>query len=237
MSRIYFISDVHLNAHSSEVEACKIARLIPFFEHVQATSKCLYIVGDLYNFWFEYRYVIPRVNLKVLAKLSQLVASGTAVHYLTGNHDLWHRTYLVEEIGLHLYHAPVMATHNQLNLYIAHGDDLLESDRKLIWLRRVFESKINNVLFRWLHPDIGIPLAHWLTDKSALKGENKYDAEYRRFAISRLQEGADAVILGHTHKPICELMDGKYYVNLGEWIHKFTYLEIQDKQFELKTWM
>jgi UDP-2,3-diacylglucosamine hydrolase len=172
----------------------------------------------------------------VLSKLIQLVDSGIAVHYLTGNHDLFHHTYLVEETGLTMHHKPVTATHNGLKLFIAHGDDLAENDSKLIWLRKLFESKLNNRLYRWIHPDIGIPLAHWVTGKSAQKGENKYEKDYVRFAQSKFEEGMDAVILGHTHKPICEQYAGKYYVNLGDWISKFTYLELDDRHFQLKSW-
>jgi UDP-2,3-diacylglucosamine hydrolase len=236
MSTIYFISDVHLNAHSPQVEAGKLQRLIPFLDHVLTSSKCLYIVGDLYNFWFEYHHVIPRVNLKLLAKLNQLVEQGVAVHYLTGNHDMWQNTYLSDEIGVTLYHRPIQVKHNGLQLFIAHGDDLAKNDRKLVWLRRIFENRLNIMLYRWIHPDIGIPLAHWVTSRSALQGDNKYDADYREFAIKKLQDGTDAVILGHTHKPIFQLIDDKFYINLGDWISKFTYLEMTGKQFHLKTW-
>jgi UDP-2,3-diacylglucosamine hydrolase len=237
MSKVFFIADVHLNAHSPEVEARKVSRLIPFFEHVRQTSTCLYIVGDLYNFWFEYRHAIPRINLKVLAKLIELVEAGVTVHYLTGNHDLFHETYLCDEIGLQIHHNPMLVEHNGLKLFVAHGDDLAENDRKLILLRRIFESRLNNTLFRLIHPDIGIPLAHWVTGKSAMKGENKYEEDYINFARSKFGAGMDAVILGHTHKPICDNIDGKYYVNLGDWITKYTYLELNEQEFQLKTWV
>ena len=157
MKKIYFISDAHLGAHSEEIEKIKVTNLISFFNFIQKEADYLYIVGDLYDFWFEYSRVIPKVNLKVLVNLNQLVESGTEVRYLTGNHDLWQNGYLQNEIGIKIYHEPVEVSHNSLKLFIAHGDGLSKRHWSFRLQKLVFKSPVNIFLYRLLHPDIAIP--------------------------------------------------------------------------------
>ncbi|MFQ5750854.1 MAG: UDP-2,3-diacylglucosamine diphosphatase [bacterium] len=236
MERIYFISDAHLGAHSPEIEKLKITNLISFFTAIQDKADLLYIVGDLFDFWFEYRKAIPKVNLTILFKLQQLVESGVKINYFTGNHDLWLRGYLTEEIGVEIFREPLKTKHNTLDLYIAHGDGLAKGDRVARILQRIFKNRLNIFLYGWLHPDIGIPLAKLISKKSKEKGENPFDEDYRQFALAKLHQGFDGVILGHTHKPLFEKINAKFYVNLGDWIEHFTYLELIGTHFELKTW-
>ncbi|MFQ5676584.1 MAG: UDP-2,3-diacylglucosamine diphosphatase [bacterium] len=236
MDKVYFISDAHLGAHSKTVEDKKIAKLISFFNSLQNKADYLYIVGDLYDFWFEYNRAIPKVNLRILAKLTQLVESGTEVRYLTGNHDLWHRGYLQDEIGVKIYRRPLTVRHNSLELYVAHGDGLARRNRVLRILKKILESPLNIFLYRLLHPDIGIALAMKISRTSKKRAMRRFDKDYRDFAIAKLNEGFHGVILGHTHIPLFEKIECKYYVNLGEWMQKFTYLEMIGQTLELKTW-
>ncbi|MFQ6113560.1 MAG: UDP-2,3-diacylglucosamine diphosphatase, partial [bacterium] len=196
----------------------------------------LYIVGDLFDFWFEYRKAIPKVSLKILSKLCQLVEDGTEVRYFAGNHDLWLGNYLEKEIGVKIYHEPLAAYHNNLHLYIAHGDGLAKGDRGIRILRRIFKNRINVFLYSLIHPDVGITLARFVSRKSMQKGDNPYDADYHDFAMTKLNQGFDVVILGHTHKPLFEKINSKYYINLGDWMCSFTFLQLTDTTFELKTW-
>lgn len=236
MDKIYFISDAHLGAHPEEIENIKIANLISLLNFIQNEADYLYIVGDLYDFWFEYSKTIPKVNLKVLAKLNLLIESGTEVRYLTGNHDLWQNGYLQNEIGVKIYHEPLEASHNSLKLFIAHGDGLVKRNWSLRLQKRIFRNPVNIFLYRLLHPDIGIPLAMKVSAKSKEREEKRYEQDYRDFAVTKLNEGFHAVILGHTHVPLFEKIDAGYYINLGEWMKKFTYLEMAGKKFELKSW-
>lgn len=236
MQHIYFISDIHLDAYSPQVEKQKAERLVAFLDALRGAAEILYIVGDLYDFWFEYRQAIPKVNLKILSKLAQLVESGTEVRYFLGNHDLWQDGYLEQEIGMTVYREPFAVEHNSLTFYIAHGDGLVGADRGSRVRSRIFKSRLNIFLYRLMHPDIGIPFAKFVAEKSRQRGENPYDKEYRDFALSKFDEGVDVVVLGHTHKPLFEVMDAKYYVNLGEWGRQFHYLELDGKRLQFKTW-
>ena len=236
MKKNYFISDAHLGGHSEEIEKIKIANLISFFNSIQNKADHLYLVGDLYDFWFEYSKAIPKVNLKILAKLSQLVESGTEVRYLTGNHDLWQNGYLQNEIGVKIYHEPLEASHNSLKLFIAHGDGLVKRNWSLRLQKRICKNPVNIFLYRLLHPDIGIPLAMKVSAKSKEREEKRYNQDYRDFAITKLNEGFHAVILGHTHVPLFEKINSGFYINLGDWMKKFTYLEMTGKKLELKSW-
>ncbi len=236
MDKIYFLSDAHLGAHPEEIEQIKIANLSSFLNSIQNKADYLYIVGDLYDFWFEYSRAIPKVNLKVLAKLSQLVESGTQVRYLTGNHDLWQNGYLQNEIGVKIYHEPLEPVHNSLKLFIAHGDGLIKRNWSLRVQKRIFKNPVNIFLYRLLHPDIGIPLAMKVSAKSKEREEKRFDQDYRHFAITKLNAGFHAVILGHTHVPLFEKINSGFYINLGEWMKKFTYLEMSGKKLELKSW-
>lgn len=236
MQQVYFISDAHLGSHSEEVENKKISKLISFFNFIQNHADYLYIVGDLYDFWFEYRKAIPKINLKVLAKLLQLAESGTEIRYFAGNHDIWHESYFEKQLGIKVLHQHLEANHNGLKLFIAHGDGLAATDWKLRLLNRIMKNRFNIFLYKLLHPDLGIPLARLVSLKSKEKGENKYDEDYRNFALKKLNQGFDAVILGHTHKPLFEKINSKYYINLGDWVRSFTYLELNGTQFELKEW-
>jgi len=236
MESIFFISDAHLGAHLGNLEHAKVSRLISFLGSIEGKADYLYIVGDLYDFWFEYRTAIPKVNLRLLAKLMQLVDQGTKVRYLTGNHDLWHETYIAEQTGIEVFHEAMEVEHNALKLFVAHGDGLTPGQRKLRFVKRILRNRTNIFLYKLIHPDFGIPLAGFFSHKSKQKGLNKYVAEFQSFARGKLADGFDAVILGHTHQPAIEKMGRGYYINLGDWVDSFTYLQLTDKKFSLKNW-
>ncbi|MFQ5823596.1 MAG: UDP-2,3-diacylglucosamine diphosphatase [bacterium] len=236
MEKIYFISDVHLGAHTQEIEIIKKERLLTFFNFIHKKADLFYIVGDLFDFWFEYRKAIPKVSLKVLSKLNQLVEAGTEIRYFAGNHDYWLGSFLEHEIGIKIYHKPLAVKHNSQNLFIAHGDGLAIGDWGFRILKRIFKNRVNIFLYSLIHPDVGITLAKFISKISEEKGENPHDEDYRNFALAKLSQGFDGVILGHTHKLLFEKINSKYYINLGEWIKSFTFLEFSDNKFELKTW-
>jgi UDP-2,3-diacylglucosamine hydrolase len=237
MEQIYFISDVHLGADTEEKEKIKKERLLNFLTSIYQKADFLYIVGDLFDFWFEYRHTVPKISLKLMSKLNLLVETGTEVRYLVGNHDLWLGDFLQKEINVKIYHDPLAVTHNTLNLYIAHGDGFAKSDVGSRVLKRIFKNRVNIFLFSLLHPDFGIPFARLLSRKSKEKGENRFEEDYRNFAISKIDQGFDAIILGHIHRPFIEKINSKFYINLGDWIRNFTYLELSGKEFQLKSWV
>ncbi len=236
MDKVFFISDVHLGAHPPAVESRKASKLYSFLTSIQGQADYLYIVGDLYDFWFEYCRAIPKINLKIIAALSQLVESGTVVRYFIGNHDLWHDTYFERELGVEILHEPLAVEHNGLKLFIAHGDGLAPGERKLRFMKWIMKNRFNIFLYRLLHPDLGIPLAHYFSKESKKKGANSFLEQYRTFALGKLEDGFDAVIFGHTHEPMFEWIGKKYYINLGDWINHFSYGEMTEAKLALKTW-
>ncbi|RMD89432.1 MAG: UDP-2,3-diacylglucosamine diphosphatase [Calditrichaeota bacterium] len=236
MQNIYFISDAHLGSEAKDKELAKIELLLNFLDFVRQQADILYIVGDLFDFWFEYRHAIPKTSLKILAKLFQLVEKGVQVRYFAGNHDLWLGNFLQQELGIKIYHEPLDVIHNGLKFYIAHGDGLAKGDRGYRFLKRIFKNRLNIFLYRWLHPDVGVPLAKFFSNRSRTKGENPFDEDYWNLATSLLGKGYDVVIFGHTHKPLFKRIDGRYYINLGDWIENFTYLHLKHTTLQLYRW-
>ncbi len=235
METVYFISDVHLGAHSAEAEHLKLSRLLTFLKSIAAQANHIYIVGDLYDFWFEYFRVIPKIDLRLLVALARLIDDGIRVTYLTGNHDLWQEAYLCDQIGITVRHEPVQVVHNNLKLFVAHGDGLTAGQWKMRFMKRILKNRTNIFLYRLIHPDLGIPIARFFSHRSKKKGENKHISEFEMFAKGKLADGFDAVILGHTHRPHIENVRGGYYVNLGDWVKSFTYLELAGRKFSLKS--
>lgn len=238
MKTIYFISDVHLGGHDAEVERNKIEKLRSFFVEISGKADILYIVGDLYDFWFEYARAIPKINIKALAALNELIESGTEVRYFTGNHDIWHESFFEKELGVKIYHHPQIVSHNQLKLFIAHGDGLTKGEWKLRLIKRVFKNPVSIFLFRLLHPDVGIAITRLFSRGRREHKVNPFIEDYREFAQQKLGDGFDAVILGHTHMSVFEHHhQDKYYINLGEWIRNFNYLKLSGKKFEFAEWL
>jgi UDP-2,3-diacylglucosamine hydrolase len=236
---VYFISDAHLGEHGRDLERRKEARLTSFFDHIGPRAGCLYVVGDLFDFWFEYRQVVPSGHYRILHRLADLVQNGTRVVYLAGNHDFWLDDFFPREIGVETSREPLSVRHQGLNLYVAHGDGLAQPDRGYRLLKWILRHPLNIRLYRLIHPDVGIPLARMAsassrayTDQKALELVN----EYERAARKILSQGFDAVILGHSHYPSLRSFEGKTYLNIGDWITHFTYGRLRDGKLSLQVW-
>jgi len=237
--KLYLIGDAHLGAQSPAQEDLKVDRLISFLNWVARDQADLIICGDLFDFWFEYRYVIPRHHFRVLAQLSQAVASGVKIHYMAGNHDFWFGTFMQEEVGMHFHADDLTLEHGNLRLYILHGDGLVKKDYLYRFLKRIFRSKVNIFLYRLLHPDLGIPLALFFSHLSRNAGNSRSDysdLEYRQFAYQKIADGYDVVVLGHTHWAALERHLSGWYVNPGNWMASFTYAVIDQNAPQLFQW-
>ena len=236
---VYFLSDAHLGTESREREAAREARLHEFLTHVEGRAAALFIVGDLFDFWFEYRTAIPRRHFATLAALRDLRHAGVEIHYLNGNHDFWLGPFLSQELGLTTHAGPVALTLQGRRLWLHHGDGLVGGDLGYRMLKRVVRHPASIGLYRLLHPDIGIPLAHFLSNLSrdsrarrALDG----DRLWREIAGPRFAEGFDTVMVGHFHH-VYERRDGKrtFFV-LGDWIEHFTYVVLEGGELRLEAW-
>jgi UDP-2,3-diacylglucosamine hydrolase len=238
MSRAFFLSDIHFGLESAQREHQKQERVLAFLDHVRAHGTELFIVGDLFDAWFEYRTVVPRGFHRILTKLEDLTRAGVVVHYLVGNHDAWVRDSFTE-LGVRIHREAFAAEIGGKRVYLHHGDGLSANDTGYRILKRVLRNPVNIWLYSWLHPDIGLRLAgassRTSRDYTSAKDYGEADG-MAAFAAAKIAEGFDAVVMGHRHKPERREIGAGVYVNLGDWITYNTYAELADGPVQLKEW-
>jgi UDP-2,3-diacylglucosamine hydrolase len=229
LSAHYFVSDVHLGARPGENEA----RLLAFFDSIRGQAASLYVLGDLFEFWFEYRCAIPKHGFRVLSALADLHRQGTAIGYIEGNHDRWFNDFLARELGTRAaVELDVMIDGRRV--YLAHGDAL---DKGLVprLARGLMRSRVSSALYALLHPDLGIGLAHRIAAASRDAGMKPYLQEAMAcFAEAKLSAGFDVVILAHSHLPETRRLGQGVYLNIGDWVSNFTYGRLQDGRVTLE---
>ena len=239
MKKIYFIGDAHFGAEDENSERIKTERLFSFLDYVESENADLVILGDLFDFWFEYKFAVPRRHFDIIARLSGLCQKGMNIHYMAGNHDFWLGSFMEKEIGLVLHPDDYTIQNEKYRIYIRHGDGLLKNDYGYRFLKRVLRSPVNIFLYRLLHPDLGIPLALFFSglSREASRDRSHYtDVDYRGFAADRIAKGADIVILGHTHWAALESHGTGWYVNPGEWMREHTFAIIDDAGPRVLRW-
>ena len=239
MAKVYFISDAHLGLGSREEEREKERRLIAFLDEIRRDANQLFIVGDLFDAWFEYRTVIMRGFHRLLAKLDECTEQGIAIHYLAGNHDYWMKDFFSDELRMKTYHEPFETIIDGKKVFIHHGDGLSNNDAGYRILKKILNSRVNIWLFSWVHPDIGIKIARSSSRKSRHYTSGKdYGGQdgMLTFARKKIEEGFDVVIMGHRHSPVCTPIGKGFYINLGDWIEHNTYAEMSGGRIELKKW-
>ena len=232
-----FISDAHLGNGIDDEK--REEKLIDFLDKNLNSETLLFIVGDLFDFWFEYKSAVPKGHYKLFARLIDIVKQGSKIYYIAGNHDFWVGSFFEKEIGIVFCPEPLTAELFNKKMYIMHGDGLKKKDWGYRFLKRVFRNRLNIFLYRWLHPDIGIPFAKRMSKTSRdYTSEKDYgsDSEYIDFAKTKFENGFDVVILAHSHKPVSESFEGKYYINSGDWIENFSYILMTEDSIELKYW-
>jgi UDP-2,3-diacylglucosamine hydrolase len=236
---VYFLSDAHLGEHGVSLERQKEKRLLAFFRHIAEDAGHLYVIGDLFDFWFEYKHAVPSAHHRVLHGLARLIQEGTHVVYVAGNHDFWLGNFFTREIGMEISPGPLSVEHQGLKLFLAHGDGLAKCDRGYRLLKRILRHPLNIRLYRLIHPDIGIPLARLASASSRAYTDQKaleLVTEYEQAAQDLLSQGFDAVILGHSHYPSLRRFGEKIYLNTGDWITHFTYGRLQGGELTLHRW-
>ncbi len=242
---IFFFSDAHIGSRDQESEREKDIKLSQFFEYLLTVrpAPILYIVGDLFDFWFEYRYAIPSVYQKLLARMVHILDQGIEIRYVTGNHDFWMRDFFPKHLGIQVYHGIHDFQINGKRFFIFHGDGILAEDRGYRLMKKVLQHPLAITAYKWLHPDLGIPLARWASSTSRNHRQKTpeegrwYDEKYLQYALEKMQEGYDYVVMGHTHRPVYHVEADKVYVNLGDWMTHFTYAVYDNYKLELKHWL
>jgi UDP-2,3-diacylglucosamine hydrolase len=235
----YFISDVHLGLGDRKAEREKENQLLGFLNHALPDAEALCIVGDLFDFWFEYRTVIPKGFHRTLTAIQLFTDRRVPVHYLAGNHDFWMGDFFSEELGVHLYRDPVELPLGGKRVYLHHGDGLAPNDLGYRLIKPVLRNPWSIRLYRWLHPDLGVPLARGSSQSSREYTSGKKFGEgegMAAFASTRIREGIDIVVMGHRHTPEIVAMEGGTYVNLGDWITHRTYAALTGGVITLQEW-
>jgi UDP-2,3-diacylglucosamine hydrolase len=238
-SATYFISDVHLGLRSREEERAKEDRLLDFLRSVAGDAERLVIVGDLFDFWFEYRTVIPKGFHRTLAALHNLTGGGVPIDFLVGNHDCWLGDFFEAELGMTVHFKPFETLVQGKRVYVHHGDGLAENDLGYRMIKPVLRNRFNIWLYRWLHPDIGVRLARGSSRTSRQYTTNKHYGEgegMARHAATLIDGGADIVVMGHRHVPELRPIGKGVYVNLGDWVTHNTFGVMRGGTITLETW-
>jgi len=241
--KIYFLSDFHLGAPDQETSLVREKRIVKFLDEIKNDASQIFIVGDLFDFWFEYKKVVPKGFVRILGKLVELTDSGIMIHFFVGNHDMWMNGYFEKELGIKVYYEPKEFELYEKKFFIGHGDGLGPGDGKYKFIKKVFRNKFSRWLFGLLHPYTGIGLANYFSNKSrASTGliEEKFLGEDKEWLIifSRqilLKNHFDYFIFGHRHLPLdFKLSDQSRYINLGDWIKYNSYAVFDGNNVELK---
>nr|WP_243878512.1 UDP-2,3-diacylglucosamine diphosphatase [Winogradskyella sp. DF17] len=243
--KVYFASDNHLGAPTTEQSLPRERKFVNWLNEVKEDAAAIFLMGDLFDFWFEYNKVVPKGFTRTLGKLAELSDNGISIFYFVGNHDLWMNGYFEEELGIPVFHKPQEFQLNNALFYIGHGDGLGPGDKGYKRMKKVFTNPFFKWLFKWLHPDIGVRLAQYLSvknklisgdeDATFLGEDNEWLAQYSRRKLE--EKYRDYFVFGHRHLPLeIELSTASKYINLGDWITYYTYGEFDGNSFELKSY-
>lgn len=240
--KVYFASDFHLGAPIGEVSLAREKKIVRWLDSVKSDASIIFLVGDIFDFWFEYDHVIPKGFIRFHGKIADLVDSGIKVVFFTGNHDLWMSDYFPSELGVQVFTKPEQFLIKDKKFYIGHGDGLGTGDGKYKFYKKVFTNQLCRWLFKWLHPDIGIMIASKWSGYSRTQCEAESDdlfleKEERLVGYCEYiekEEHFDYYIFGHRHLPIdYNISKTSRYINLGQWFNQCHYGVFDGKNFEL----
>lgn len=242
--KAYFASDFHLGVPNETKSRMREKRLLNWMKSAEKDAAALFLVGDLFDFWFEYKTVVPKGFVRFLATLAEWTEKGIPVYIFTGNHDLWMKDYLEKELGAKVFHQPILAKIGQNKCFIAHGDGLGPGDTKFKLLKKVFTFPLFQWMFSWLHPDIGISLAQAWSGKSRTDpAEEVFQGKEKEWLYVYARKKAETIdanffIFGHRHLPLQLPIEDStaQYINLGDWLLNDTYLEMNENDATLKKW-
>lgn len=240
---IYFISDFHLGVDAKTTSKEREKLICKCLELISQDADIVFLVGDVFDFWFDYKLVIPRGYVRLLGQLATMRDKGIEIHFFTGNHDLWMFDYFTKELGIPIHTSPREYEFSNKKFLIGHGDGLGPGDHGYKLIKKVFSASILQWAFRWIHPDIGIRIANFFSSKSRnaqvkiqeyLGKDNEWLAIYSESILD--SKYYDYLIFGHRHLPIdLILKNGKSrYINLGEWLNFQSYARFDGQNLELK---
>ncbi len=240
-NKIYFASDIHLGALGYQSSRDREARIVRWLDSIKHDAHELFLVGDVFDFWFEYKTVVPRGYIRFLGKLAELVDGGVKLYLFKGNHDMWMFDYFVKELNATIISDELILERQGKKLYLHHGDGLGPGDNKYKVLKKVFRSPVCQWLFERLHPNLGVGIANRWSQHSRLANatgqdqklfENEWLVSFARDVLKTAHY--DYFIFGHRHIPmVIELSSTSKYVNLGEWIFSNSYAVMENGTVQL----
>ena len=241
--KIYFASDFHLGApnYASSLEREK--KIVRWLDQIKDDAEEIFLIGDVFDFWFEYQRVIPKGFVRLQGKIAEITDSGIPVHWFIGNHDMWIFDYIPKELGVRMYKTEIERDFSGKKFFIGHGDGLGPGDRGYKFIKKVFRNKVCQWLFARLHPNFGIGLANFFSRKSRVAtGTNdaKFYGEDKEMLIQFCKtclksKHYDYFVFGHRHLPIeFDLTESSKYINIGDWINYFSYAVFDGEKLELK---
>jgi len=242
---IYFASDNHLGAPNPQASKPREQKFVAWLDEIKQDAAAIFLLGDMFDFWFEYKTVVPKGFTRTLGKLAEISDAGIPIYYFVGNHDLWMNGYFEDELNIPVYHKPKEFIFNGKTFLIGHGDGLGPGDKGYKRMKKVFTNPVCKWLFRWLHPDLGVKLAQYLSvenklisgedDAKFLGEDNEWLVQYCKRKLN--QQHRDYFVFGHRHLPLdIDLGNNSKYINLGDWIKYYTYGVFDGETLQLKNY-
>jgi len=241
-NKIYYASDCHLGVPDAQSSRVREKKFIEWLDIVKVDAKEIYLLGDIFDFWFEYKRVVPKGYVRLLGKIAELSDSGISIHYFTGNHDMWVFHYFADEMNCIIHHKPIAINMNGKSFFIGHGDGLGPKDHGYKFIKKVFASKLCQWMFARLHPNFALWLGIYLSRRSRI-ANGKTDEVFLGVEKERLvqfvtahekNQHFDYYIFGHRHLPIDMKIGEAHYFNLGEWVKYNSYAVWDNEKVELK---
>lgn len=242
MSKIYFASDLHLGVPNRKKSLVREKLFVQWLDEIKNDAETIYLLGDIFDFWFEYKKAVPKGYVRLLGKLAEISDLGIPIHIFTGNHDMWLFDYLEDEINAHIHREPIEISLKGKRFFIGHGDGLGPGDNGYKIIKKIFKNKLCQWLFEKIHPNLGISIAQYWSKKSRIaNGENDENFhDEKEWLIQFCKEkmktiDVDFFIFGHRHLPLeVNLGNKTTYINLGEWVNYNSYAVFDGKKLELK---
>jgi UDP-2,3-diacylglucosamine hydrolase len=241
--KIFFLSDFHLGAPNHTQSIIREKIIVEFLDQIEHQASEIFILGDLFDFWFEYKHVVPKGYVRILGKLARLRDKGIPIHFFVGNHDMWMRDYFQQELDIPVYMEPHLFERNGKKMWIGHGDGLGPGDERYKLLKRIFRNPFCQWAFGSLPPAIGIGLANYFSRKSRAKTGKQdeiFEGPDKEWLVHYCQDvlqqqHIDYFLFGHRHLPLdITLNEKSRYLNLGDWISHFTYAEWDGRNMNLR---
>jgi len=238
--KAYFLGDFHLGSPNQTESKKREFKILSFLNSIKSDLKELFLLGDIFDFWYEYKEVVPKGYTRFLGKISELSDKGVNIHLILGNHDMWVLDYFQKEIGINVYHNIIKVKIDNNLFLVGHGDGIGKGDFGYRFLKFIFKNKLLRFLYRWIHPDIGIKLGTYISNRKKIGTKDYSIINNERIYnyCKKIEDKShhDYYIFGHSHQPIEKKINKNCkYINVGDWITNSNYLKIDNQQCQLKS--